>query len=186
MKSAPLLTVELVPALAWGRNVRSIVAPDTWAWLRWRFGAARFPPKSCEGVFSYPRFRPKLQCSCCKAEEETLELHEEWRYHDKAKMQRLVGLRPTCSKCHLAKHIGRATRIGRLDEALAHLAAVNGWTLRQARGHSARAFARWERRSRTKWQLNVCYLERYIHATKIHMSWLDNFELRPVRRLSEK
>ena len=117
--SLPHLTVELVPPLAWGRNVRAVVATNTWDALRWPLGASQ--------------------------------------------MRR-----------QFPKHMGHATKVGHGDEALAHLAAVNGWTARQAKAHTDRAFAIWEGRAGAAYALDVSRLERYIPPTKIHMDWLDN------------
>ena len=183
MNSKPLLTIGLTPPLAWGRNVRSVVATDTWDGLRWYFGATQYPPYPLNVSFPDRPFRCKLKCAYCGIEQETLHLHEEWRYDDAKKVQCLVALRPVCSKCHLAKHMGYANSAGRTEEALAHLAKVNDWTLRQAAAHSDRAFAIWETRSDVKYTLDVSYLKRYISPTKIHMDWLDNPRTRIGSRL---
>lgn len=42
---------------------------------------------------------------------------------------RLVSLRSLCSQCHLAKHIGYASTIGKREIALKHLAKINNITL---------------------------------------------------------
>ncbi len=174
MSSKPRLTIELVPPLTWQRNVRSVVATNTWDGLRWYFGATLFPTYPLDIDFPNRPFHAKLKCAYCETEQESLHLHEEWSYDDKNAVQCLVGLRPVCSKCHLTKHMGYANTVGRTDEALAHLANVNGWTRRQAKAHSDRAFAIWKTRSGINYLLDVSYLKRYIPPTKIHMNWLDN------------
>lgn len=162
-----------MPSLAWGRNVRAVVARDTWDALRWHLGATNYRPDFLSIDFPDRVVQTKLKCAYCRTEQKTLELHEEWFYDDKKRVQRLVSLKPICSKCHLSKHLGYARVIGRADEALAQLATVNGWTARQTEEYSSRAFALWESRSSTTYELDVSYLTRYIPPTKIHMGWLD-------------
>jgi hypothetical protein len=174
MAKKPRLLIELVPPLSWGRNVRSVVATDTWDGLRWYFGALEFQPYPLSSAFPDRPFRSELKCTYCGVRQEALHLHEEWYYDDEKWVQRLVGLQPICSKCHLTKHMGYANSAGRTDEALAHLAQVNGWTIRQAKAHSDCAFAIWETRAGIRYTLDFGYLERCIPPTKIHTQWLDN------------
>lgn len=168
------LTIELVPAFSWQRNVRAVVASNTWEGLRWYFGATQFPPPDLSIVFPDRPFISKLKCAYCETEQKKLDLHEEWQYDDSRQIQRLVDLRPICSKCHLTKHMGYANTIGRADEALQHLSKVNCWTKRQAKAHSDRAFAVWEARAFTRYTLDLNYLQRYIPSTKIHLNWLES------------
>ena len=172
--ASPLLSVELIPRTAWGRNVRAVVANDTWDALRWHLGATQFRPRFLNINFPGPPFDTKMKCSICGTKRKKLELHEEWHFDDKRQVQRLIGLKPVCSKCHLSKHLGYANIIGRMDEALAHLATVNGWTAREVTAYSDEAFAVCQQRSGLTYLLNLDYLTRYIPTSKIHLDWLDN------------
>ena len=154
--------------------MRAIVAHNVWDDLRWYLGAAQHRPRFLSQNLAKESPFPRLVCSYCESKQENLELHEEWQYNDEMKVQILVALKPICSKCHLAKHLGYAETIGRLDEALNHLAAVNGWTLPQAKEHSDLAFYIWRKRVNTTYALDVNFLTQYIPVTKIHMNWLDN------------
>lgn len=175
MSRVPRLTVELVPPLAWQQNVRAVVATDTWDWLRWRFGATlSLPLQFSSADLAAAPLDTKLVCAYCETEQERLDLHEEWQYDDESQVQRLSGLRPICSKCHLVKHMGYANAVGRSDEALAHLSAMNGWTRRQAKEHRDNAFTIWGSRSGIAYTLDVSFLEHYISPTKIHMNWLES------------
>ena len=151
-----------------------MVARDTWEALRWYLGATLDRPQFVNIDFPDRPGRAKLLCAICRAEQRSLDLHEEWHYDDKRKIQRLVHLRPICRMCHLSKHLGYANTAGRIDEALAHLAAVNAWMAQQAKEYSVRVFAMWEKRSSTTYEIDVSYLERHIPPTKIHKDWLDN------------
>jgi hypothetical protein len=57
------------------------------------------------------------------------------------------------------KHLGLASVNGRYDEALRHLASVNGWTLAEAERYAGAAFARWEERSQHPWKVDLGALE---------------------------
>jgi DNA polymerase-3 subunit epsilon len=164
--------------LAWHRNVRAIVADETWETLRWHFGATQSYPRNYDSA-DWP-FRAnlyKLKCAYCGTEQKTLQsldLHEEWHYDDTKRIQRLVGLKPICSKCHLSKHLGYANATGRTDEALSHISSVNGWTAQRTKEYSDRAFELWKNRSNISYEIDVNYLSRYIPLTKVHIDWLDN------------
>lgn len=169
------LQIQLVPPLAWGRNVRAVVAGDTWEALRWHLGAARFRPRFLSIDLPNQLYRDRLKCAYCGTEQRSLDLHELWHYDDERRVQQLIGLEPICSKCHLSVHMGYANATGRTQEALAHLAVMNGWTVKKAQKHNDEAFALWESRATTQYALDVSYLARFnIQSGKIHMDWLDN------------
>ena len=71
----------------WGKNVRKVVSQQTWKYLRHEFDLDHGKCKICKR----------------KDREETLHLHEEWRYEDDTKTQRLVALVPLCQFCHEVK-----------------------------------------------------------------------------------
>ncbi|MDZ0574994.1 hypothetical protein [Klebsiella variicola] len=48
---------------------------------------------------------------------------------------------------------------GKKDEAVAHLALVNGWSLKGAFDYVDEAFDVWRERSRHAWQLDISWLE---------------------------
>lgn len=173
MNSMPRLSVELVPRRAWYRSVRAVVADGTWDALRWYFGASQTRPQFLSIAFPNRPHGADHACAYCGAKDTNLELHEEWHYDDAKRVQSLVGLKPSCPKCHLAKHLGHANVIGRSAEALAHLATVNGWTPEEAKVYRDQVFAEWESRKNIEYTLDVGYLTQYVPATKIHMEWLD-------------
>ncbi len=170
----PRLSVQLIPPSAWQRNIRAIVASETWEELRWRFGARRYAPFSV-GLEANRRPVPdRLQCAYCKTEHEELHLHEEWEFDDERRIQRLVGFVPVCPQCHLAAHMGYANAMGRGDEAMIHLAKVNHWALSQAKAHCNHAFKQWGPRILSSYSLDVNYLLKYLPKGKIHLNWLNN------------
>jgi hypothetical protein len=50
-----------------------------------------------------------------------------WVYDHEAKIQRLERLVALCPACHEVKHAGLASKRGRLEAVIDHLADVNGW-----------------------------------------------------------
>lgn len=170
----PILSVQLIPPNSWQRNVRAIVACETWEELRWHFCARRYAPPSV-GLEACRRPVPdQLQCTYCKTEHQELHLHEQWEYDDEHRIQRLVGLVPICPECHLATHMGYANAMARGDEAIKHLAKVNRWTARQVKSHCDRAFTQWSQRVLSSYTLDVDYLLKYLPPVKIHLNWLEN------------
>jgi len=75
--------------------------------------------------------------------------------------------------CHLAKHLGRAGNIGRGEQALAHLAKVNGWSRKKTAAYEREVRDKWGERSQHEYTLNVDYLYRYLLRSKVHLDWLD-------------
>jgi hypothetical protein len=141
----PRLTIELVPKTSWFSNVRSSVSDPEWDRLR--------RPAYSRGGYV---------CEVCggRGADHPVECHEIWHYDDAARVQRLDGLIALCPSCHGVKHFGRANITGKGREALAHLAAANGWTPEQATKYVRLAFDLWKVRSRTKWRLDLSWLTR--------------------------
>jgi hypothetical protein len=92
-----------------------------------------------------------------------VECHEVWAYDDVDHVQSLVRVIAICPRCHLVKHIGHAQIEGKLDEAVAHMRKVNGWTSDQAKTHIREAFNKWQERSKYPWTLILDVLEVYGH-----------------------
>ena len=88
-----------------------------------------------------------------------MECHEIWHYDDDRQCQTLTGLIALCPSCHEVKHMGFSELRGKKDEAVAHLALVNGWSLQGAFDYVDEAFDVWRARSRHAWQLDISWLE---------------------------
>jgi hypothetical protein len=56
------------------------------------------------------------------------------------------------------KHLGLANKRGRRDQALEHLARVNGWTAKHTSRYLNAQFALSEERSRHEWELDISRL----------------------------
>lgn len=147
----PKLTIELVPASCWFSNVRTLLPKKTWDKLRKE---------------SYSHANHK--CEICgdhgknQGKKHFVECHEIWKYDDEKRTQKLEGLISLCPRCHMVKHFGRSTVIGKQDVAMAHLEKVNKWTHKQAVTYLAEVFAVHSKRSMYKWKLDVQILhEQY-------------------------
>ncbi|WP_026424406.1 DUF5710 domain-containing protein [Actinokineospora inagensis] len=136
------LFVDLVPSSCWFTNVRSCVDQRDWERLR-RMVVGR-AGRTCE--------------ICLRGEDRAgqrwLEVHERWSYEAPA-VQVLRRLICVCTDCHRTTHFGLAQVKGVAEQALAHLVAVTGWSEAAAEAHVQEAFAVWQRRSRTTWDLDL-------------------------------
>jgi hypothetical protein len=88
-----------------------------------------------------------------------VECNEIWHYDDDRQRHTLTGLIALCPSCHEVKHMGFSELRGKNDEAVAHLALVNGWSLQGAFDYVDKAFDVWRERSRHAWQLVITWLE---------------------------
>ena len=143
---SPVLIPEMVPRTAWASNVRNHVAQDTW-------NSAR------KAVYAAANWR----CERCgrRGKQWPIECNELWSYNDDTQTQTLVKLEALCPPCHWAYHLGHSRIAGHFDEALQHLAMVNGWTLEKAAVVADEAGAQWRDRSQHAWNLNLDALRHY-------------------------
>lgn len=104
------LTIEALHSESSGNNVRTLMSKEDWDLLR----------SDCYRQAGYT-------CEICggKGKEWPVECHEVWKYDLKNKKQILVKLQALCTLCHQCKHIGRTTKIGKLEETLKHFRQVN-------------------------------------------------------------
>lgn len=135
------LTIELIPSTSWGKNARTKLSPSIWRHIR-------------TGVYADALYK----CRICGSTGR-LECHEVWEYDDEQHIQKLVGLQCLCTDCHLSKHFGRATAIGREEDAIRHMMHVNGWTRSQVDQHINNSLVVWNSRCAFEWTVDLGYLE---------------------------
>jgi hypothetical protein len=144
----PRLSIELVPQTAHYQNIRSALPAPIWDNLR----------KACYNDAEY-------RCEICQGRgpDHPVEAHEKWEYIHRGVpekgWQMLVKIQALCPDCHEVKHLGLAEKRGRLDQALAHLAYVNGWSHDEALLYARSAFETWQKRSRELWGLDISVLK---------------------------
>jgi len=139
-----MLTVELVPQSAWGKNLRSELSKKDWDRLRKQTYEAA--AHHCEICMGQGRKHP-------------VECHEVWDYDHRTYTQKLIRLIALCPACHQAKHFGLAQIQGKEKQAITHMMKVNGWTERQVREHIRDAARLWNQRSEHEWTLDLSWLE---------------------------
>ncbi|WP_306368152.1 DUF5710 domain-containing protein [Nocardiopsis sp. CC223A] len=137
------LFVDLVPTTCWFTNVRSCVSQQDWERLR-RMVVNR-AGRVCE----------ICGASADRAAQRWLEVHERWTFDERSRTQTLRRLICVCTPCHTVTHFGLAQVKGLATQAMAHLIAVTGASPTAARHHVDEAFALWEHRSRTVWDLDL-------------------------------
>lgn len=117
----PRLTIEIIPTSLHGKSPREVNGKAWWDRNRKRaYQAAGYRCEICGGV----------------GKRHPVEAHERYEYDETSQppCQRLVGLVALCPACHAVKHLYRtgAVSIEQNDpsiyqDALRHLAQVNGW-----------------------------------------------------------
>lgn len=142
------LHIELVPTTSWGDNLRSRLSKADWDRVRKHtYRRANYRCEICGGAGFQQGYNWPVEC------------HEVWGYDDDQHVQTLVRLIALCPRCHLVKHIGRAQQVGKFDEAMGQLRAVNGWDVDSAKAHIREAFRVWQERSRHQWTLDLAFLD---------------------------
>ena len=136
----PRLTTEIIPTSLHGKSPREVKGRAWWDRNRRKvYAAAGYRCEICGEVG--PRH--------------PVEAHERYGYDEEARppVQRVLGLIALCPACHAVKHLYRTHAISRergdpsiYEDALAHLAKVNGWDEGQARAHLAETRAVYLRR----------------------------------------
>ena len=139
------LNFELVPDSCWYSNLRSILSPSQWDFVR-------------KDAYA----RADGRCSVCGAPSRRLEAHERWEYDEQNHIQKLVDVVALCHGCHEVVHIGRTQLLGGEERALKHFMKVNGCTYaeyRRALGEANEAHRR--RNLIPEWRLDISWLERF-------------------------
>ncbi len=137
----PHLLPALVPEAMWGINLRSLFSRKVWDELR-------------EDTYR----RAGYTCQVCGSKQE-LQCNEQWQFirpsrESEPGIQKLVRLACLCKRCHLVKHLGFAGVIGQLEETIAHMAQINGWSISQAYQVSENAKKDWETNNDYTWKLD--------------------------------
>lgn len=140
------LNFELVPDGCWYSNLRSVLTPAQWNYVKKRV-------KSLSGG----------KCAVCGAPSARLEAHERWSYDEEKGVQKLEGVIAVCRACHEVIHIGRTQLMGREKEACAHFMEVNGCSYAEYRAALGRANEEHRRRNKVaEWKLDISALEEIL------------------------
>lgn len=143
------VTVELIPKTVFFSNVRTLLKQKYWDLVRKdSYEKADYKCEICGEKGKDQGFKHDVEC------------HEIWKYDEKTRVQKLMGLISLCPKCHQVKHFGRTSAIGKQAQAFKHMEHVNNWSHKQCVNHVAEAFEEWNDRSKYKWYLDLSYLSQ--------------------------
>jgi len=159
-ENTPKLTTEIIPTSLHGKSPREVKGRAWWDRHRRKaYAAAGHRCEICGGTGS----------------RHPVEAHEVYEYDESARppVQRVIRLIALCPACHAVKHLYRthdvAVQRGDMtiyENALAHLAAVNGWNGEQVKVHLAETRATFERREELgSWVQDFSRLDEETQAT---------------------
>lgn len=143
MSSNIKLAPDLIPRGSFFKNLRAILKPSEWDYIR---------------QATYAKAGHKCE-ACGDATARVLHCHEVWEYDEASSKQKLVNLVALCPDCHETVHIGLAQVLGRFEQALAHMQKVNGIDRETAETIVEEAFRIWRIRSSRQWTLDVSALD---------------------------
>lgn len=147
------LEIELVPKTCWYSNLRNVFTPLEWKVVR---------NYICDFRVTNNR------CDICGEKTYFLEAHEQWEYDMNNHIQKLVRIRPLCTKCHKVKHWGLAQIRGETDLVVQHFLEVNKCTEQNLIEHLQKTQQLFEQRNLiTDWKLDMSYLKT-IHFEKLY------------------
>ena len=165
------LTIELIPKTCWFSSVRTTVRPKDWDMIRFiSYEAAGHKCEICGDTGKNQGYGHNVEC------------HEIWEYDDIYFVQRLAGLISLCVRCHQVKHIGRAIRLGKLNECVKHLAKVNKWTKEEIDAHLEESFDTYKQRSKFEWTLDLSILNEEPYNLKINTKKARVFEVKKYKK----
>jgi phage terminase large subunit GpA-like protein len=139
------LKFELVPDGCWYSNLRSILTPTQWNFLK-----------------QDAKSRAQNRCAICGAKVSRLEAHEVWSYNRENSTQKLEDVISICHSCHSVIHIGRTQLVGNEEMAEKHFCKVNNCTYpeyRKALGIANEEHAKNNQIS--EWKLDLTWLKRF-------------------------
>lgn len=160
---------DLIPETSWGASLYNLLTSTSWNGLR-------LPLLE----------RNHYTCECCGIQRKTLEAHEIWECHfpdqdeiDQCRennwlvmgVQKLVRLISVCEDCHLCFHLGYANSIGKLDQTLDRLRALNKWTNQQIIDYEQLVFERWNQANEFHWQLDFSNVQHPLGGLVINSQW---------------
>ena len=144
------LRIELVPEPLWGKSLYRLLPREVW-----------------NSIWAEYMDKRGGKCEVCGWPERPLPLHEEWKYNDRKRVQKLSGLRLLCEKCHWTVHVGQGQlEVGgtglNYDDIVKHFCKINQCSKRDFNKHYNEARKIWEKRSKYKWKQDFGKYKRYI------------------------
>lgn len=139
------LDFELVPDSCWKINLRSILPPAHWNFIK-----------------AQTKLEQNNTCAKCGKKTSKLDCHEVWEYDREKKVQKLVGVIGVCRDCHEVIHIGLTSLKGKEDKASEHFMKVNNCSYAEYRKALGRANEENALNNKVyEWQLDINYIKKY-------------------------
>ena len=120
------LTIDPIPMSSWGISLASKLGKKEWDKIRHE---------------TY--FRAGYQCEICGNVNEELHAHEQWRFEEVKRIQRLVRFECCCKLCHDVHHLGRSSQVYNkdyVDGLIGHWCRVNERTPQDFAKYQAEVF----------------------------------------------
>ena len=134
-----MLVPELVPEPLWGLSGYRLLKRSIWNKIR-------------KDILT----EQDNTCAICgDRRDKRMVCHEAWSFDDEHAVATLSRFEIHCPGCDAVQHIGQTGVRGHRDEAIEHMAKVNGTTADEAQRSVADAFQTWKRRSGTPWRVDV-------------------------------
>lgn len=142
------LTIELIPKTSFFVNLRTMLKPSQWDFIR------KIVYTEAGNV-----------CEICggKGRKHPVECHEKWEYDESTGIQKLVGLIALCPSCHAVKHAGFWINVKNQRHIVVNqLKKVNQITAEEANNLIEDAFKIWEYMSQRKWKVEIDFINNYL------------------------
>jgi hypothetical protein len=156
-----ILLPELIPYSMHYKNVRAVLPPEYW-----------------QKIAKLTYKKSKYKCDICHAKGK-LECHEIWYFDDINLIQKLIGLTSLCPDCHRVKHIGLAKKFGHYNQAIKHMAKVNGISIFMAKRYVKYAEIEVKNR-KNEYSLDLTYLNQFSNILPRKYTSYENMSCKKI------
>lgn len=150
------LVPHLVPKPLWGKSIHKSLSRGKWNKIRASFISEA--DNKC--------------ASCCVSHEKGMICHEVWVYSITDHIAELDGFMLTCRDCNFVHHIGKASTLGRQEEAILHMMRINQIDREEALAVTETSLEEWSERSAiTDWKILIpqALIEEYPDLSAINL-----------------
>jgi len=135
------LTIDPIPISSWGVSLSNKLSKKEWDKIR----------HECYSNANYI-------CEVCGNMNETLYAHEEWKFEEEKRIQRLVRLECCCKTCSDVHHFGRSSQVYSkvyLDKLIRHWCNVNNKTVQDFASYQKLVFEQSKKRANRFYTVKV-------------------------------
>jgi len=146
------LTIEMLPKVVHGKNVRSMMGRTKWDRIR-----------------NYIYKKHGMACVCCGGRGSSIqrgkkwvEAHEQWSFDESTRTMTLTDILCLCPDCHLTQHTGFARKKGWFEQVMKHYIKVKGCTPSQATKDYFNAQSQAQHRDSIDWKIDISLAEKIL------------------------